>query len=164
MGSLTSDRPKCLLEVEGRTLLDRQLAALRAGGIAEVAVVTGWHAERFAAAALPRFHNADWARSSMVDSLACAWPWLVEGPVLACYGDIVFSRADVAAMTHGGRAHHRGLRPRLARAVGRPVRRPACRRGDLPHRRRRAHHRDRGTTGFGIRGTGPVPRHGPLRA
>ncbi|ASR37739.1 hypothetical protein BAY61_25135 [Prauserella marina] len=98
MGSLTSDRPKCLLEAGGRTLLDRQLAALRAGGIAEVAVVTGWHAEQFATVPLPRFHNASWARSSMVDSLACAWPWLTEGPVLACYGDIVFAPADVAAI------------------------------------------------------------------
>jgi choline kinase len=39
----TEDRPKCLLELSGRTLLEWQLDALYASGIAEVTVVTGFH-------------------------------------------------------------------------------------------------------------------------
>jgi choline kinase len=39
----TEDRPKCLLELSGRTLLEWQLDALHASGIAEVTVVTGFH-------------------------------------------------------------------------------------------------------------------------
>jgi choline kinase len=41
MGALTEARPKCLVEVQGRTLLERQLAALRASGIKEIGIVTG---------------------------------------------------------------------------------------------------------------------------
>ena len=39
---LTADRPKCLLDLSGRTLLDRQIDALEAAGIEEIVVVTGF--------------------------------------------------------------------------------------------------------------------------
>jgi choline kinase len=39
---LTADRPKCLIEFSGRTLLDWQLDALQGQGIAEIVVVTGF--------------------------------------------------------------------------------------------------------------------------
>jgi choline kinase len=39
---LTADRPKCLIALSGRTLLDWQLDALQAAGIAEIVVVTGF--------------------------------------------------------------------------------------------------------------------------
>jgi choline kinase len=39
---LTNDRPKCLIEFSGKSLLEWQLDALQAAGIAEVAVVTGF--------------------------------------------------------------------------------------------------------------------------
>lgn len=39
---LTQDRPKCLLVLAGRTLLDRQLDALEEAGMEEITVVTGF--------------------------------------------------------------------------------------------------------------------------
>ena len=45
LGHLTDDRPKCLIEFNGRTLLDRQLDALEANGVPEALVVTGFHDE-----------------------------------------------------------------------------------------------------------------------
>jgi len=45
LGHLTDDRPKCLIEFNGRTLLDRQLDALEANGVPEAIVVTGFHDE-----------------------------------------------------------------------------------------------------------------------
>ncbi len=45
LGHMTDDRPKCLIEFNGRTLLDRQLDALAANGIPEAIVVTGFHDE-----------------------------------------------------------------------------------------------------------------------
>jgi choline kinase len=42
LGHLTDDRPKCLIEFAGRTLLDRQLDTLAANGITEAVVVTGF--------------------------------------------------------------------------------------------------------------------------
>jgi L-glutamine-phosphate cytidylyltransferase len=45
LGHLVDDRPKCLIEFSGRTLLDRQLDTLEANGVHEVVVVTGFHDE-----------------------------------------------------------------------------------------------------------------------
>lgn len=42
LGALTHDRPKCLIDFAGRTLLDRQLDTLEANGIEEAVVVTGF--------------------------------------------------------------------------------------------------------------------------
>lgn len=46
LGGLVSDRPKCLIEFNGRTLLDRQLDTLAVNGVEEAVVVTGFHDDR----------------------------------------------------------------------------------------------------------------------
>jgi len=45
LGHLVDGRPKCLIEFNGRTLLDRQLDTLEANGVHEAVVVTGFHDE-----------------------------------------------------------------------------------------------------------------------
>ena len=45
LGHLVDDRPKCLIDFNGRSLLDRQLDTLEANGVAEAVVVTGFHDE-----------------------------------------------------------------------------------------------------------------------
>ena len=42
LGNLVHDRPKCLIDFHGRTLLDRQLDTLAANGVEEAVVVTGF--------------------------------------------------------------------------------------------------------------------------
>jgi choline kinase len=43
LGHLVDDRPKCLIDFNGRSLLDRQLDTLAANGVEEAVVVTGFH-------------------------------------------------------------------------------------------------------------------------
>ncbi|MGN6154953.1 MAG: NTP transferase domain-containing protein [Sphingomicrobium sp.] len=43
LGHLVDDRPKCLIDFGGRTLLDRQLDTLAANGVNQAVVVTGFH-------------------------------------------------------------------------------------------------------------------------
>jgi choline kinase len=50
LGALTHDRPKCLIEFAGRTLLDRQLDTLAASGIQQAVVVTGFRDDQIEAA------------------------------------------------------------------------------------------------------------------
>jgi L-glutamine-phosphate cytidylyltransferase len=45
LGHLVDDRPKCLIDFNGRSLLDRQLDTLEANGVDEAVVVTGFHDE-----------------------------------------------------------------------------------------------------------------------
>lgn len=42
LGHLVDDRPKCLIEFNGRSLLDRQLDTLNVNGVSEAVVVTGF--------------------------------------------------------------------------------------------------------------------------
>jgi choline kinase len=42
---MVDDKPKCLIDFGGRTLLDRQLDTLESNGVAEAVVVTGFHDE-----------------------------------------------------------------------------------------------------------------------
>ena len=46
MGALTADRPKALLEIDGWSLIDRQLDALRRCGIDDVTLVVGYQQRR----------------------------------------------------------------------------------------------------------------------
>ncbi|HEX5182473.1 MAG TPA: phosphocholine cytidylyltransferase family protein [Allosphingosinicella sp.] len=39
---LTADRPKCLIDLSGKSLLDWQLDTLQAGGVTEIVIVTGF--------------------------------------------------------------------------------------------------------------------------
>ena len=45
LGHLVDNGPKCLIDFNGRSLLDRQLDALEANGVREAVVVTGFHDE-----------------------------------------------------------------------------------------------------------------------
>ncbi|MGP4113450.1 NTP transferase domain-containing protein [Streptomyces sp. 4N509B] len=98
IGWVTDDRPKCLVEVGGRTLLSRQVEALEHAGADEIAVVTGWCADAFAEVPLHRFTNHRWAETSMVESLACAGAWLTAGDTVVSYGDIVYTPRTAARL------------------------------------------------------------------
>lgn len=59
LGHMTDDRPKCLIEFNGRTLLDRQLDTLEANGVGEAVVVTGFHDDLVEAAIAARSGGPD---------------------------------------------------------------------------------------------------------
>jgi choline kinase len=90
MGHLGDDRPKCLVQLEGKPLIERQIAALRRGGVDEIGVVRGYRAEMIDLPGLCYFANERWAETNMVMSLAAAAPWLRSGPVIVSYADIFF--------------------------------------------------------------------------
>jgi choline kinase len=90
LGHLGDDRPKCFVELEGKPLIERQIAALRRGGVDEIGVVRGYRAEMIDFPGLTYFANARWAETNMVMSLAAAAPWLRAGPVIVSYADIFY--------------------------------------------------------------------------
>lgn len=91
MGSLTQDRPKCLIELAGKPLLDWQCAAIAEAGIANIAVVCGYmgHVIR-EHRAVETFENPRWTQTNMLASLACAAAWLRAEPCVVSYADIVY--------------------------------------------------------------------------
>jgi choline kinase len=90
LGQIGDERPKCLLELAGKPLIERQIAALRRGGVDEIGVVRGYRAEMIDFAGLSYFSNERWSETNMVMSLAAAAPWLRLGPVIVSYADIFY--------------------------------------------------------------------------
>lgn len=91
----TEDRPKGLVELKGRPLIDWQLHALRGAGITGIALVGGYRAEALDRFTLPKFTNLRWAETNMVRSLMCASTWLMREPTIVSYSDIVYDAATV---------------------------------------------------------------------
>jgi choline kinase len=86
---LTVDRPKVLVDVAGKSLLDWQLEAASRRGIESVAVVTGFMANRFRAEGYRLYHNPRYADTNMVATLWCAEPEF-HGELIVSYGDILY--------------------------------------------------------------------------
>lgn len=98
MGGLTEERPKCMVELGGRPLLEWQTAALALAGVSDVAIVTGWRRELLENRVTTTFHNPRWAETNMVMSLACAAPWLETAPCIVSYSDIFYPPGAVSAL------------------------------------------------------------------
>ena len=98
LNQLTHDRPKSLVALEGKTLLEWQIASLRAAGVSEIAVVRGYRGEMIDLPGLAYLENVDWARTNMVHSLRCADEWLNASICIVSYGDIVYHPSLVSTL------------------------------------------------------------------
>lgn len=101
LGVHTANRPKCLVPLAGRTLLDRQIAALREV-VDDIVVVRGYAAEHLAGPGVRYVDNHDYATRNTVDSLMKARA-LFEGDCLVCYSDLVYETRllrELIASTH----------------------------------------------------------------
>lgn len=95
---VTGDRPKCLANVGGWTLLERQLQALKSCGITRIAAVTGYQSIDVRHACGPTVdfvHNDRFAETNSLYSLWLARHLLTDGfIVMNC--DVVFHRQLLA--------------------------------------------------------------------
>ncbi len=99
LSPLTDDRPKGMVELNGKPLLHYQLETLHAAGIREIAVVTGYRGDRIAHPTVPlrTIENERWETTNMVASLHCAAAEL-SGAAIVAYTDIVYQASVVQAL------------------------------------------------------------------
>lgn len=86
---LIQDRPKAMLDVKGRTILERQVGALNRCGISDVVVVRGYKKEQVDVPGVRFVDNDRFGETGEVYSLFRAEESL-RGPVVVLYGDIIF--------------------------------------------------------------------------
>jgi len=98
MGTYTDDRPKCLIPLDGTTLLDRHRDALAAAGVDEIAIVTGYRADALSGLLTRDFHAPRWAETNMVVSLTTAHEWLRTTACVVVYGDIFYTAETVRSL------------------------------------------------------------------
>jgi choline kinase len=97
MGQYGADKPKGLIEIAGKTLLQRQVDTLRQAGIEDIVIVTGYRHEQISISGTRTYHNPDYATTNMVESLMCAREEL-SGDVIVAYADIVYRSELVAGL------------------------------------------------------------------
>jgi phosphoenolpyruvate phosphomutase len=101
------DAPRVMLDVKGKTILERQVESLHASGITDVTIVRGYKKEQVSVAGAKVVDNDRFRETGELYSLFRAADAL-GGPVVVLYGDIVFEQsvlerllrtsADVAAV------------------------------------------------------------------
>ncbi|SEO57998.1 phosphoenolpyruvate mutase [Salinihabitans flavidus] len=89
LAELTRDRPKCMLNVRGATILDRQLSALTQNRVEDVAVIVGYRHEAVETGDARKLVNDAYETTGEVASLALARDMLTR-PAIISYGDILF--------------------------------------------------------------------------
>ncbi|MDR2219350.1 MAG: phosphocholine cytidylyltransferase family protein [Methylobacillus sp.] len=88
---LTDDRPKCLVELAGKSLLERQATVLRHAGIQDITVVSGYRADQISARGFSIRVNPRYATTNMVATLFSAVDLMDDAQdLLICYGDIIY--------------------------------------------------------------------------
>jgi len=111
LGHLVDDKPKCLIDFNGRSLLDRQLDTLEANGVHEAVVVTGFHDDRIEEALAKRsggprvrtVYNPFYKVADNTGSLYMAREEL-SGDCLVWNGDTLVSRELMAKVVANQRS------------------------------------------------------------
>ncbi|MCA9544617.1 MAG: phosphocholine cytidylyltransferase family protein [Myxococcales bacterium] len=101
---LTEHRPKCLMEVGGRTILDHQLAALKAVGVREVCLVLGYRREQIMAHVQQHYPelsfefrvNHHFFETNTALSLLAAADTFLDRDFIYLNGDVLFEPALLA--------------------------------------------------------------------
>jgi phosphoenolpyruvate phosphomutase len=112
LGELTETRPKCMVDVRGRSLLARQVDTFAASQIRDVTVVRGFAKETVVVPGVATVDNDRYADTGEALSLAQAGSAL-DGELVVSYGDVLFrnyildallsSKADVVVAVDGRR-------------------------------------------------------------
>lgn len=99
---LTADSPKCFAEVQGKRLLDWDLAALKAAGINDICFIGGYQIDKVRAQ-YPQFtfrHNDNWENNNILLSLMYAED-LMNEPFICTYADVLYTPELLKSLLDG---------------------------------------------------------------
>ena len=91
---LTDDTPKCMLDIGGKTILQRQIETFTQCGIDEIIVIRGYRKEVINYTGVKYIYNQNYRRNNILESLMYAESDM-DGEFVASYSDILFRRSVV---------------------------------------------------------------------
>ncbi|MBU2895096.1 sugar phosphate nucleotidyltransferase [Vibrio hepatarius] len=94
---LTNNKPKCLVSLMGKPLIQHQIEVLNAAGINEIHIVTGYCHKQLEHLGHGTSINNRFEQTNMVESLFSARAYFedCEQDLLICYGDIVYQKNNL---------------------------------------------------------------------
>tara|TARA_B100000900_G_C20549292_1_gene704032 strand:+ start:671 stop:1390 length:720 start_codon:yes stop_codon:yes gene_type:complete len=97
--NLTDEIPKCLIEINKKSLLDRQLEVLNSCNINNISIVKGYKAEKISDKRITNyFYNYSWSETNMVYSLICANKLLKNNYNIITYSDIFYEKNIISKL------------------------------------------------------------------
>jgi L-glutamine-phosphate cytidylyltransferase len=85
----TENLPKCMLDFNGKTLLERQVQAYNECGVKDIAVIRGYKKEKINYKNLNYFTNNDYEKNNILNSIFYAEK-IINGNIIISYSDILF--------------------------------------------------------------------------
>ena len=95
--NLTKDLPKPLVDVNGKSIIERQIELLRKNNVNDIIVVTGYKKEKFTFKNIKYLHNPNFREQEQTGSLMVARSEIV-GDILIMFGDILFEETILQQM------------------------------------------------------------------
>ena len=95
--NLTKDLPKPLVDVNGKSIIERQIELLRKNNVNDIIVVTGYKKEKFTFKNIKYIHNPNFREQEQTGSLMVARSEIV-GDILIMFGDILFEETILQQM------------------------------------------------------------------
>jgi len=92
LGEHTQDIPKTLVDINGKSILERQISLLRKHKVKEIFVVTGYKKETYVLKDVEYFFNPKYSETEQLTSMMVARR-KIFGDVLIIFGDIIFDSA-----------------------------------------------------------------------
>jgi len=89
LSSILNGKPKSMLEIAGKTLLDWQISALNSNNLTNITVITGYKSRKMKAEGITFQENKDYKRGSELHSLMEARKKMTNGFIML-YSDILF--------------------------------------------------------------------------
>ncbi len=91
LGKYTENLPKCMLEFNGKTLIQQQVDTLKSCGITDITIVKGFEPNKINIPDVKYYINEDYATTNMVETLFKAEQEMNDD-ILVCYADIIYER------------------------------------------------------------------------
>jgi L-glutamine-phosphate cytidylyltransferase len=93
---ITNDKPKCLVPLLGKSLLQRQTDVLEAAGLTNIHIATGYRSDQIEKLGYKTSLNTLYDKTNMVESLFSALEFIEgEEDLIIAYGDIVYQQNNL---------------------------------------------------------------------
>ena len=89
LGELGKDTPKSLIDVNGQSILKRQISVFKKLGISDITVIIGPHAEKFTFKNISFIQDKNYLEHDILSSLMLARS-IMHDDIIISYGDVIF--------------------------------------------------------------------------
>ena len=94
---LTRDNPKCLVKLDGKSIIQYQLDIFKNFNVEDIVLIAGYKSEKLEFLSKKIILNKKYDTTNMLYSLFCAIDE-IKGDVLISYGDSVFDNSIIEKM------------------------------------------------------------------